>query len=109
MVGKAPGRRNVTGSSIPLKLNYFHQLLPLASFSESTFSSIHILEKGAEMRNSSTFEATPPSPEGSGAKNFFFHIFSWVRSMTPSNFEIDISTKILEKIPPPQGVRPPNF
>ena len=62
-----------------------------------------------EKRNSSTFEATPPSPGGSGAKKFFLHIFFWVRSMTSSHFQIKILQKNLVKNSPPGGSDPQNF
>ncbi len=59
-------------------------------------------------RNSGTFEATPPSPGGGPGPTIFLHIFSWVRSMNPSNFEVDISTKSLGKIFPQGGPTPKN-
>ncbi len=46
--------------------------------------------------------------QGGPRPNFFLHIFSWVRGMTPSHFQIDILEKNLGKISP-QGVRPPQF
>ena len=55
-------------------------------------------------RNSSTFEATPPSPGGPGPQICFLLIFSWVSSMTPSTFQIEILQKILGKKFPPGGV-----
>jgi len=49
-----------------------------------------------------------PRAQGSPAPKFFLRIFSWVRAMTPWNFQIEISKKNWETIFP-QGVRPPNF
>ena len=62
-----------------------------------------------EKRNSSNFEAMPPSPGGSDTKKIFFSYFSWVRAMPPSNFQIEISRKMLGKIFPPGGSDPHNF
>ena len=38
-----------------------------------------------------------PRAQGVRPQKIFLHIFSWIRSMTPSNFQIDISKKNLWK------------
>ncbi len=59
-------------------------------------------------RNSGTFEATPPSPGGSGAKTFFAYFV-----LGQGHDSLIFSDRNLEKNFgkkfPPRGVRPPNF
>ncbi len=59
-------------------------------------------------RNSSTFEATPPSTGGSGAKNFFCLFFPGSGPWLPYIFRSKSWKKIWGK-KFPQGVWPPNF
>jgi len=67
---------------------------------------VDVVLKLKKKRNSSTFEATPRSPGGSGAKIFFCLFFSWVRAMTPLYFQIEILKKIWGKHPPQGGLTP---
>ena len=50
-----------------------------------------------------------PRAEEGPVKKFFLHIFSWVRAMTPSIFQIEISKKNWKKIPPQGGLTPKFF
>jgi len=62
-----------------------------------------------QKRNSSTFEATPPSPGGPGPKIFFAYFFPWSGALTPSNFQIEVMQKNLGKIFPQGGLTPKIF
>ena len=50
-----------------------------------------------------------PHAQGGPALKMFLNIFYRVRGLTPSNFQIDISKKILGKKFPPGGSDPQNF
>jgi len=59
-------------------------------------------------RNSSTFEATPPSPGGSGPKIFFAYFFPWSGAWLPQISNRSHAKKFGKNFPP-GGSDPQNF